>query len=168
MEKRSVEAVVRALNDAGVRYMIVGGLAVVAHGYTRFTADVDLILAMDEPNLHRALAALKALDYRPRAPVEMDRFASPTDRNDWVQTKGMTVFSLFSPTHPATEVDLFVQPPLDLSESFSQAVSREISPGLLATFCSVEDLIKLKTLAGRPRDLEDIRQLRARRGEDSQ
>ncbi len=35
MTKRSVEAIVDALNAAGVRYLIAGGLAVVAHGYVR-------------------------------------------------------------------------------------------------------------------------------------
>lgn len=43
MEKNSVEAIVGALNEAGVRYLIVGGMAVVAHGYLRFTADLDLM-----------------------------------------------------------------------------------------------------------------------------
>ena len=43
MEKRSVEAVVRGFNEAQVRYLIAGGVAVVAHGYVRFTADLDLI-----------------------------------------------------------------------------------------------------------------------------
>lgn len=47
MERRSVEAIVRALNDAGVRYLIAGGVAVVAHGYVRFTADLDVILDLE-------------------------------------------------------------------------------------------------------------------------
>jgi len=51
--KRSVEAIVDALNAAGVRYLIAGGLAVVAHGYVRFTADVDLILDL-EPDMSPA------------------------------------------------------------------------------------------------------------------
>jgi hypothetical protein len=39
MEVRSIETIVRALNDAKVQYLIVGGLAVVAHGYERLTKD---------------------------------------------------------------------------------------------------------------------------------
>jgi hypothetical protein len=35
METRSIEAIVRALEAASVRYLIVGGLAVNAHGYSR-------------------------------------------------------------------------------------------------------------------------------------
>jgi hypothetical protein len=41
MEVRSIEAIVKALNAAKVKYLIVGGLAVNAHGYERFTNDVD-------------------------------------------------------------------------------------------------------------------------------
>ena len=47
MERRSVEAIVEGLNRAQVRYLIVGGLAVVAHGFVRFTADIDLVLDPD-------------------------------------------------------------------------------------------------------------------------
>ena len=42
MERRSIEVIIRALNEAHVRYLIAGGLAVVAHGYVRFTADAGM------------------------------------------------------------------------------------------------------------------------------
>ncbi len=45
MTRHSVESIVQSLETAGVRYLIVGGLAVVAQGHLRFTADVDLVLA---------------------------------------------------------------------------------------------------------------------------
>jgi hypothetical protein len=61
MEKSSVEAIVRALNQHQVRYLIVGGLAVVAHGHVRLTVDIDLVLAVDRPNLTRAVEAIKSL-----------------------------------------------------------------------------------------------------------
>ena len=59
METGSVAAIVRALNDHHVEYLIVGGLAVVAHGYVRFTADVDLMLSVDPTNFRRAVTAMK-------------------------------------------------------------------------------------------------------------
>src|SRR5262245_30832295 len=111
MERRSVEAIVEALNRAGARYLIAGGLAVVAHGHVRFTADVDVVLDLERGNLERALAALAGLGYRPRAPVELIEFADAAKRTAWARDKGMTVFSLFSAEHPATEVDLFLDAP---------------------------------------------------------
>lgn len=46
MKLASFEAIVRALNDAGVRYLVAGGLAVNAHGYLRFTKDVDFVVQL--------------------------------------------------------------------------------------------------------------------------
>jgi hypothetical protein len=165
MEKHSVELIVRALDVHRVKYLIAGGLALVAHGYVRFTADVGLLLAMDELNLAGAVAALTALKYRPRAPVLMELFIDPLRRRQWIEEKGMTVFSLFSPDHPATEIDLFLDPPISFSEAYSRAARFEIAPQVSATFCSIDDLIELKLKAGRPRDLDDVAQLQRLRGQ---
>lgn len=66
MDRGSVESIVKALNEHSVRYLIADGLAVIAHGYVRFTAVVDIILDLDESNARRALEALSRLGYRPR------------------------------------------------------------------------------------------------------
>jgi hypothetical protein len=160
MQKHTVELIVRSLNYHKVRYLIAGGLAVVAHGYVRFTADIDIMLAMDRHNLSEAVAALVALAYRPRAPVPFEQFIDPDKRSQWIDQKGMIVFSLFSPDHPATEIDLFVDPPLIFEDAYSRAVQMEIAPGVPAVFCSIEDLIDMKSKSGRSQDLEDIARLR--------
>lgn len=77
MERHSVEAIVGALNAASVRYLVVGGLAVVAHGYVRFTADVDLVADLEPANVTRTVTALERLGYRPRASVAFRKFAEP-------------------------------------------------------------------------------------------
>ncbi len=159
VERHSVEAILEALAATRVRYLIVGGLAVVAHGYVRFTADVDLVLDLEPDNLHRALAALKGLGYRPRAPVDLEEFGSPARRAEWVRDKGLTVFSLYSPAHLATEIDLFVEPPLDFAQAYAHAATLEVAPGLRATFVSLTDLLRLKRAAGRTQDLLDIEKL---------
>lgn len=161
MEQRSIEAIVQALNAAEVRYLIAGGLAVVAHGYVRFTADLDLIVDLEEENTKRALRALAGLGYQPRAPVVLDEFADPQKRRQWVRDKGLTVFSLFSRAHPVTELDLFVEMPLDFNTAYVAATRMEIGPGLPATFVSYEHLVELKRQAGRPQDLDDIAKLQA-------
>ena len=165
MQRTSVEALIQALNVGGVRYLIVGGLAVVAHGYVRFTADVDVVLDLDEDNLRRARTALAALGYRPRAPVAFDEFIDAAKRATWVREKGLTVFSLYSPEHLATEVDLFVQSPFDFADAYGRAVRIEVAAGVAATFVSLDDLLVLKQRAGRPQDTFDIQQLIALRKE---
>src|SRR5713101_1184841 len=47
----------RALEEEKVRYLLVGGLAVNLHGIARFTADVDIMLALDAENLGHCVAA---------------------------------------------------------------------------------------------------------------
>ena len=167
MKRDSVVAIVERLNENGVEYLIVGGLAVVAHGYVRFTADVDLLLSVERDNLKRAVQALKMLGYRPRAPVPFEDYIERSKRQEWAREKNMTVFSLFSVVHPATEVDLFLEPPIDFDAAYMRAVRQEVAPGITATFCSLDDLIELKTLSGRPEDQADIDKLKdLRKGPD--
>ena len=167
MEKRSIEAIIGALNAVNVRYLVAGGLAVVAHGYVRFTADLDLILDLDPANLRQATAALGRLGYRPRAPVGLEEFAEPAKRAQWVREKGLTVFSLFSAEHPATEVDLFVESPFDFEQAYRASARMEVAPGISATFIGLPDLLYLKQQAGRAQDLLDIDKLKALRKESN-
>lgn len=46
----------QALQNAGIRYLVVGGIAVNLHGYRRFTADFDILLALDPENLEKMTA----------------------------------------------------------------------------------------------------------------
>src|SRR5450432_4720224 len=96
MEIRSVEAVVRALNDAQVQYLIVGGLAVNAHGYERLTVDLDLVIGLDGENIVRGLRALEAADYHMSIPVTPEQFADAALRQQWQAEKGMVVLRLWS------------------------------------------------------------------------
>ncbi len=77
MERKTIEGIIRALDQAEIRYLMVGGLAVVAHGYVRFTADLDLVLAMEDENLHRSVEVFSSLGFRPRAPVPMNILPMP-------------------------------------------------------------------------------------------
>jgi len=166
MQSSSVEEIVRVLNQSRVRYLIVGGLAVAAHGYLRFTADIDLVLAFDKRNLSSTITALRSLQYQPRAPVPMDDFLDESKRRNWIKEKNMMVFSLFSPIHQATEIDLFIEPPFDFERAYATAAMVDVAPGVSASFCSLDDLMRMKEKAGRPRDLQDIAQLRELRGSE--
>ena len=117
MSGSALTEIFRALDGADVRYLVAGGVAVVLHGYLRFTADLDL----DETNTLAAIAALEGLEYQARAPVPLRDFAKEQVRRDWVKDKGLTVFSLWSPSHPGTEVDLFVQEPFDFAQEIARA-----------------------------------------------
>jgi hypothetical protein len=51
----SFEALSIALESAGVRYLVAGGLAVVARGYARFTKDVDIVVQLVPENIEQPL-----------------------------------------------------------------------------------------------------------------
>ena len=153
------DIVFAALGERHVRYLVVGGVAVVLHGYPRFTADLDLIVALDDSNVRAAMEALTSLGFRPRAPVGALEFADPNKRREWIQDKGLVVFSLWSPDHPATEIDVFVEEPFPFTPAFERAT--RVSLGSLSVrVAAIPDLILLKQRAGRPKDLDDIEKLR--------
>ena len=89
------EPLFKALNDAGVRYVVVGGLAVVLHGHARLTVDVDLVVDLDEGQALRAIDALVRLGLHPRVPVNPRDFADRSIREAWIRERGMQVFSMF-------------------------------------------------------------------------
>ena len=80
MKLASFEAIVRALENAGVRYLVADGLAVNAHGYLRFTKDVDFVMQLIPDNIERAFAAFGALGYRPTVPITAEQFAEAGGR----------------------------------------------------------------------------------------
>jgi hypothetical protein len=159
MKISSLEAIVGALGRSDTRYLIVGGLAVAAHGHGRATFDVDLVVQLQPDNVTRALKALESLGYRPLVPVPAGQFADAEQREKWVREKNMVVFQLYSELHPETQIDLFVTEPFDFDEEYDRALVGEILPGLRARFVRLEALIHMKETAGREKDREDIRQL---------
>lgn len=155
-----IEATLSGLARANVRYLIVGGVAVVMHGHLRVTADLDLVLSLEKENLDRAIAALEALGFRPRAPVPLRLFADAAARESWIRETGLTVFSLWSASRPGFEIDLFVSEPFNFENVYARAVRVQLET-CLATVVPLEDLIALKESVGRPRDIEDTIALRA-------
>ena len=141
MERRSLDALARALESANARYLIVGGMAVVAHGYVRLTVDLDIVLDPEPAALARALEALSNLGYRPRAPVPIEAFADAEHRKRWASETGLAVFSLFSPEHNRTELDLFLECPFDFEQAFANAFLGRMESGTPLTFVSKADQI---------------------------
>ena len=131
MEVRSVEAIVGALNAAEARYLIVGGVAINAHGYERLTRDVDLVIALEPENIIRGLRTLGELGYQMSIPVTPEQFADASNREVWRNEKNMTVLRLWSDLHRRTPVDVFVYEPFDFAKEFATAMTVEVCPGLL-------------------------------------
>jgi predicted nucleotidyltransferase len=160
MELRSIEAVVGALNGAGVRYLIVGGLAVNAHGYLRATRDLDLVIQLEATNIRRGLESLFEIGYRLAIPVSAEDFADAAKRESWRAEKEMIVLKLWSDDHRRTPIDIFVYEPFNFDAEFENSSLHEVGHGKSARIVPRETLIQMKAEAGRGQDLVDIEELR--------
>ena len=160
MKLASLEAMVHALNEADVRYLVAGGLAVNAYGYLRLTHDVDLVIQLKPGNVIPAFAVLASLGYRPMVPVTAEQFADETQRLRWIREKGMMVLNFQSDRHRETPINVFVTEPLDFDTEYHAARSQQLAPGLFVRFVSIPTLIAMKEVANRPRDVDDIQHLR--------
>lgn len=165
MKRASLEAVARALNDAQVPFVVVGGVAVIAHGYGRLTQDVDLVVRLDPESVRRTFEALGHLGYRPLVPVTADGFADARQRARWIAEKGMTVLNFHSDRHPETRVDVFVSEPFDFAAEHRLALVEEIAPGVPVHIVRLAALLRLKEAAGRPQDLADVAELKLLHGD---
>lgn len=162
MKLTSFEAIVHALNEAGVRYLVAGGLAVNAHGYLRFTKDVDLVIALEAENIRHAITALAGIGYRPALPLKAEQFADPAQRRQWVREKGMRVFQLWSNAHAETPIDIFVEEPFSFDEEYQRALCKPLYGRIDVRFVSIPALIRMKEAANREQDRIDIEHLRMR------
>ena len=133
----------RVLDGAGISYMVIGGQAVLVHGEPRLTRDIDITIGCDVHELARVMEATGAAGLRP-AVTEIEDFVRKTN-----------VLPL-ADNSTAIRIDLV----FSFTPYETEAIRRSIAVSFgdtLVRFASVEDLIIHKLVAGRPRDLEDVR-----------
>lgn len=159
MKTDSLETIARTLNRADVHYLLVGGLAVNAHGYVRPTKDVDLVIHLEESNLKRALVALADAGYQPYQHVDAKGLANPEQRRQWREDKGMVVLKFWSDEHPETPLDVFIEEPFDFLKEYARSRPQDLAEDCQIKVVALGTLLSLKRAANRPRDLIDIEHL---------
>jgi hypothetical protein len=162
----NVRQIFSALSESRVDFVVVGGFAVILHGYLRATADLDLVIGLSPANCERGLRALADIGFQPRLPIDMTEFADPEKRCEWSESRNMLVFQLWDPRNPLRSIDLFIKEPIDFPVMLRDAVSKEID-GVRIPVASIEHLIEMKQATGRPRDQDDVAKLRLIREEGS-
>lgn len=128
-----------------VPYMVIGGQAVIFHGEPRLTRDIDVTLGIGPTKIECVLEALQDAELRILV-EDPEEFARET----------MVIPCI----DPATEIRVDIV--LSTSEYERQAIERAQRPTTRecpVCFATVEDLVIHKIIAGRPRDLEDVRSL---------
>lgn len=137
-----------AFQSHGVKYLVVGGLAVIYHSQPRFTKDMDFFIKADPENAKAAYAALAQFG----APLQGIR---PEDFTD------PTIFFRFGREPRGFDI-LVAIPGVDFDAAWERRVEAVIdtATGLKANFISADDLIASKLASGRPRDLADVDDIR--------
>jgi predicted nucleotidyltransferase len=141
------------LNRVGVRYVLIGGIALIRHGVVRATRDVDAILAPEPENLDRVRKLIVEWPAtRPDGSPVPDESVAP----------GRTIHL----ATPHGELDLLAEltPPLSFAELRARADTHRVD-GVEAPICSLADLVALKRIAGRERDEVDLHDLETAHGD---
>jgi hypothetical protein len=143
-----MERLATALEHAEIRYLIIGGQAVIQHGYVRFTKDVDLEVGMWPAQVDRLLPVLRdaGIKQPPDDDLEMAKLSEllkAEDEQTGIRVDiALTPAGLFDEAHPRGVL--------------AMVVDRE------HRFIDYEHLLIRKMIAGRPRDRVDIEQLLVR------
>lgn len=143
-----IEGLLKSLNAHSVRYVVIGATAFPVHGYARATLDLDLFIEPTAENVSRAREALVAFGY---------------DMSDVAVDEMLVKKILIRQYMLETDLHPFVK-----GASFDEVWTRRVVDRIGETpapFAGLEDLIRMKEAAGRPKDLEDLRVLRRLRDE---
>jgi predicted nucleotidyltransferase len=137
---------IRAFNNQEVEYILVGGYAVIIHGYNRTTGDMDIWVNQTVDNYKKIIKAF-------------DEFGMPvfdmTEKN-FLHNADLDVFSFGV---PPVSIDLMTRTKgLEFESCFKNAEVHDID-GLPVRVLHIDDLIKAKKATNRPKDQDDIENL---------
>lgn len=127
-------SVLHELRNKNIRYVLVGGLAVLLHGVDRLKADIALVVDLAPEQASKAIDALLGMGFKTRAPMDPRQFADAAVRERWRKESGMHVLSFWDPQNRRPTVDPFADYPMDFEVLFQNALMpagrRSCSTGL--------------------------------------
>lgn len=142
------------LDRHGVDYLTIGGFAVIAHGYVRATADVDVVARQDHENSARLAAAFRELHARLRG-VDADLLEiDPTDPATLANGASFTLDTDAGPLDYLNDV-----PGAGDYDALRARAVEVTAAGVTVRVVGLDDLIRMKRASGRPQDLRDIANL---------
>lgn len=153
MSDLDLRALLQALHDARIEFVIIGGVAVGAHGYIRATADLDLVPSPDPENLDRLIGALGALEAT--LPTAGDR-RFDLDRDAGVVRRGGNVTA--DTKFGGLDVVQLAAGVPGYSQLVQDAVESDVL-GVRVRVCSLYSLREMKQAQGRAQDRADLENL---------
>ena len=142
------------LDRHGVDYVTIGAFAVIAHGYVRATADIDLVARQDRDNLERLAAAFADLHARRRG-VDADLLEiDPTDPDTLANGASFTLDTDAGPVDYLNDV-----PGAGDYDGLRARAIEATAADVVVGVAGLDDLIRMKRASGRTQDLRDIANL---------
>ena len=137
---------IQALNDNHVEYILVGGYAVILHGYRRTTGDMDIWVNRTKENYSKLTNAFLQFGL-PVFDMTEERFLDAA------------TVDVFSYGRPPVSIDIITKlKGIEFDEAFSRSLQFDEN-GVLIRFIHLNNLIQTKKAAGRHKDLDDIEKL---------
>jgi hypothetical protein len=154
------QEILRVLDEHGVRYVLIGGLAAVLHGAPHVTTDVDVVPEDGQANLERLSAALRDLDARIRTTGEPEGI--PFDHS----AESLSRVRVWNLQTSKGDLDITFEPSGTRGyDDLRRDVVRMEVRGIDVPVASLADVVRSKEAAGRARDraaLPALRELLAR------
>lgn len=154
----------RSLNEAGVRYLVVGGVAMNLLGYPRFTGDIDILLALDKRNLAAMKKLMRSMGYEPRVPVALEELDEEERMLALMKEKNLFALTFMNPREPQFNIDIVIGESLRFSKFQKHATTVEVW-NISVPVVSIDDLIAMKKSTGRQKDIDDVRILLELKGQ---
>lgn len=152
------EQVFKALSKQGVKYLVVGGVAVNMYGYTRFTGDIDILLALDPDNLARIDKVMKEMNFIERLPINIKELGDTKKLDSFVKEKELKAYTYISNDNPNVSLDVIVDESLEFGKFYKDRSEIKVWDIKLPVI-AIDDLIEMKKIAGRDSDLVDVKAL---------
>ena len=163
------EALLRALFDARLQYVLVGGLAVNAHGVIRSTKDVDICPDPERPNLSRLAALLRDLDATQLGMEDFEPDEMPFDPTEVDDLARGGNFRLATSLGTLDVMQWLSGVPGEHAYPVLAADALRVElAGLEVSVCSLAQLRAMKRAAGRPQDLQDLADLAVAHGDEGE
>lgn len=153
----------QAMNDAGIRYLVVGGIAVNLHGYRRFTGDVDVLMALEPENLEKMANLMKERGFVQRLPIDIRQLSDQEQVRLWLLEKGMTAYTFIDSRDPTSSIDILAGESLDFDSYDVDKLTVE-AWNISIPVVSIDHLISMKKKANRGKDIEDLAALLTLKG----
>jgi len=115
-----------------LRFVVVGGLALLLHGVDRLTAGIDLAVDLTPGAAASMISTLLAAGYRSAAPVDARLFADPATRAAWRRERGMQVFSLWDAIGTRPTIDRFTDSVIPFEDLWKDAADIQRLRAILA------------------------------------